>query len=70
MKKILTDIFFTVAMVVMAVLLTVAAAMICAVKILHPGRLTPLVEHFANKAVNADVSVGTQSPGRFPVGDI
>lgn len=45
-------------MVVMAVVLTVAAAMICAVKILHPGRLTPLVEHFANKAVNADVSVG------------
>lgn len=58
MKKILTDILFFVAVLAMALVLTVAAVMICAVKVLDPERLTPLVERFANDALDADVSVG------------
>lgn len=45
-------------MLVMAAVLAVAATLICAVKVLKPEHLTPLVEHFANRAVNADVVVG------------
>lgn len=45
-------------MLVMVFVLAVAASLICAVKILRPEHLTPLVEHFANRALNAEVSLG------------
>lgn len=43
--------------VFMALVLTVCATLICTVKILHPGRLTPLLVNVANGALEADVSL-------------
>ena len=57
MRRILSKIFFIGLMVLMALFLAVSATLICAVKILHSERLTPLVERMAGNMLDADVSV-------------
>lgn len=42
----------------MAAVLTVAAVVICAARLLSPQQLTPLVEKAANSMLDADVSIG------------
>lgn len=44
--------------VVMALVLAVGGVLICAVKILTPDKLTPIVERVANNMLAADVSLG------------
>ena len=43
---------------VMAVALFISGVLMCTVRILTPQRLTPLVEHVADRMLNADVTVG------------
>lgn len=57
MKKLLSKIAFVLSMIVLGMTLTVAATLICTVKILHPGRLTPLVREFANNMLDARFDV-------------
>lgn len=54
MKKALKIILWT----IMAIVLAVGGTLICAVKILTPDRLTPIVERVANNTLKADVSLG------------
>ncbi|MDE7125016.1 MAG: hypothetical protein K2O12_00845, partial [Muribaculaceae bacterium] len=42
----------------MALALFVAGSLVMVVNVLSPERLTPIVEHFASKSVNADVHLG------------
>lgn len=56
MKRILVNIFFVVFWVLMALVLAVGGTLVCAVKILRPEKLTPIVCNYANKALDADVS--------------
>ncbi len=44
-------------MLLMALVLAVGAALICAVNVLNPQYLTPIVQKYANKALDARVSV-------------
>ncbi len=48
----------TVLWVLMALVLAVAAILICTVKILEPDTLTPLIERAANRVLNAEVRLG------------
>ncbi|MDE6206368.1 MAG: hypothetical protein K2M55_00995, partial [Muribaculaceae bacterium] len=57
MKKFAIRLSLTLLWVMMALVLTVAATLICTVKVLSPDRLTPLVETFANSALDARVSL-------------
>ncbi len=43
---------------VMGVVLGVYATVVCIVTLLSPDKLTPLVEHVANKVLDADISIG------------
>lgn len=45
-------------MIVLAAVLTLSAALICCVKILKPERLTNIVSYYANKTLDADVTIG------------
>lgn len=47
-----------IAWTLMALVLAVAGTLICAVKLLSPDKLTPIVEHVANKYLAADISLG------------
>ena len=58
MRRSIINLLFAAVMVVMAVILAVAATLICTVKLLHPQRLTPLVLTYANQMLDADVSLG------------
>lgn len=58
MRKKIINIVFALALTIMTVLLAVSATVVCAVRMLEPKYLTPLVENFANKVLDADVSVG------------
>ena len=51
---------------IMAIVLVIAATLICAVKILTPDRLTPIVERVANKTLAADVSLGRVALDFYP----
>ena len=58
MKRIITNTLMILLWTVMALVLSVSAILICSVRLLKPEHLTPLVEHFANKALDADVKLG------------
>ena len=51
---------------IMAIVLVIAATLICAVKILTPDRLTPIVERVANNTLAADVSLGRVALDFYP----
>lgn len=58
MKRYLKGIIFFLLCSVLALVLTVAATLICGVRMLRPEVLTPLVERFANSALDARVTLG------------
>ncbi|MCM1067187.1 MAG: hypothetical protein NC418_06415 [Muribaculaceae bacterium] len=58
MRKIIGNILFSLVMIVMALVLAVAGTLICAVNILRPQHLTPIVEHLANGILDARVELG------------
>lgn len=58
MKKNIINAVFVLAITIMAVILAVSATVVCAVRMLEPRYLTPFVENYANKVLDADVSVG------------
>lgn len=57
MRHFLKNTLFALAMTALALLLLPTALLICSVKLLSPDKLTPIVEHLANKNLNADVSI-------------
>lgn len=57
MKKLAINLLFSIAMVLMTLLLAIAATLICTVRLLDPAHLTPVVQAYANKALDAEVSV-------------
>lgn len=57
MKKFCINLFFVVLWTIMAIVLAVGVALVCAVRVLEPRHLTPLVEHFANDALYANVDL-------------
>ncbi len=58
MKRAIVNVFFVLLWTVMALVLFVAGALVCSVKLLSPDKLTPIVSNFANKALDARVNVG------------
>ena len=58
MKKIISKILWLGAAIVFALVLTVAATVICAVKLLHSEQLTPLVCRIAEDNLDASVDIG------------
>lgn len=58
MRRIAINLVFTISMILMAVILTVSACLLCVVNVLRPEYLTPLVESLADKTLDADVSIG------------
>lgn len=58
MRRAISKILFFLAMIILAVVLTVTAVLVCAVKVLHPGVLTPLTETVANDILHARVDIG------------
>lgn len=58
LKRVVGRIFIILAWTLMALVLTVAASLICMVRILTPERLTPLATTVANRYLDADVALG------------
>lgn len=58
MRKFIINMLFAVLLALMAVVLAIGVTLTCAVRMLEPRHLTPLAEHFANRALNADVRLG------------
>lgn len=58
MRRIFTGAALLTFWTVLAAVLTVAAALICTVKILTPEHLTPLAARIANDNLDADISIG------------
>ena len=58
MKKVIVNILFVALWTVMALVLALAAVLICSVRLLKPEHLTPVVERIANKSLDADVTIG------------
>lgn len=58
MKRIILNTLFAIVMVVLGLVLTAAASLLFAVKVLEPRHLTPLVQKVANQMLDADVTIG------------
>ena len=58
MKKVIVNILFVALWTVMALVLALAAVLICSVRLPKPEHLTPVVERIANKSLDADVTIG------------
>ena len=57
MRRIIVNIIFTLSMLLMALVLAVGAAVICAVNVLNRVYLTPIVQKYAIKGLDAGVCV-------------